>query len=70
MVKIVQPNNALRGQIVSKFGTARNFGDYVGVHESIVSAIINRRRPLNPNEQQRWAEVLGCEIDIFKEQQA
>lgn len=68
MKKIIEPDYGLRLRIVAKFQTARNFGDYLGVHETRVSQIVNRRIRSSKMEANKWAKALNCKVeDIFPE---
>jgi plasmid maintenance system antidote protein VapI len=52
-------NWKLKKKIYEKFQSQSNFAHALNVHESNVSQVIRGRRDLDPDAQQKWAEVLG-----------
>jgi DNA-binding transcriptional regulator YdaS (Cro superfamily) len=49
----------LKKKIVEEFGSQLNFAHEIGLNPSILSQIVLGRRPIDPGEQKRWAEMLG-----------
>ena len=59
-------NKPLKARIFLIKGTQSDFADAVGCHESFVSQVINRRRPIPADQIQKWAKVLKCKpSEIF-----
>ncbi len=59
-------NWLLKVKINEKFGTQADFASVAGIDEPTVSRVIRRRKPLDPDEQRRWANLLGCEVrEVF-----
>lgn len=42
----------------------------LGVHESMISMVINGRRSLTAEEKQRWIEKLGLDAAVFEATEA
>jgi len=62
------PNFLLKIAILQRFGTQRKFARKIRVHESIISGVVKGRINLTPEEQEQWAEKLGCTRgEIFPE---
>ncbi len=59
-------NTRLRLRMLEKFGSQVDFSQVAEVNETIISKVLNGRRKLRPEEQLRWAGLLGCNTDIFK----
>lgn len=59
-------NLELKAAIVRRFGSQANFAAALEVDEPVVSRVIRGRRQLSQDEQQRWADALGCRRNIFK----
>jgi len=56
----------LKARIVEKFGHQWRFAHKIGWHEYDVSAVIRGNRVLSQEEQDQWAQVLGCDLaDLF-----
>lgn len=59
-------NLKLKARIIERFGTQADFGEAIGMDDSLISKIIRGRRTLNPEMQLIWAKALGCNPkDIF-----
>ena len=59
-------NLKLKARIIERFGTQADFGEAIGLDDSIISKIIRGRRTLDPEWQLIWAKALGCDPkDIF-----
>jgi len=58
-------NKVLRLQIIKGFGTQADFAVAAGCDDTMVSKVINGRRLLSPEQQKEWAELLGCNTNIF-----
>ena len=59
-------NRKLKAKIVENFESQANFSQIVKCDETIISRIVRGRRVLPVEIQEKWADVLGCEIkDIF-----
>lgn len=62
----VNMNFKLKARIIERFGTQADFGEAIGIDDSIISKIIRGRRKLDPEKQSVWARALGCDPkDIF-----
>jgi transcriptional regulator with XRE-family HTH domain len=62
-------NLKLKAKIIEQFGTQADFGEAIGIDDSIISKIIRGRRTLNPDKQFEWARELGCKPkDIFADE--
>ena len=60
-------NKMLKARIVEKYGNQFGFAVAAGIHESLVSKVIQGRRNLNGDEQYRWAKILGTDPnEIFQ----
>ena len=59
-------NKGLRLQIIKKFDTQSDFAVAAGCDDTMVSKIVNGRRQLSPEQQARWAKLLGCKTNVFK----
>ena len=55
-------NLRLKGKIVEKFGSQSDFAARLGLHDSVVSQIVRRRRTLPVTKQQDWARLLECRV--------
>lgn len=61
-------NLKLKGKITERFNTGRNFGRVIKQDPAIISKVIHNRIDLPKEEQQRWADYLGCSTqEIFSE---
>ena len=61
-------NWKLKERICEIFRTQIDFAQRIGKSESKVSLIVRGRRVLSPEDKQRWAKLLNCEIeDIFED---
>lgn len=54
-------NQLLKAKIIEKFGTASDFAQELGIHESRISQVVCGRRPLPIEKQQQWAELLDAD---------
>ena len=62
-------NRKLKARIIERFGTQADFGEAIGIDDSIISKIIRGRRTLDPERQLIWAKALGCKPkDIFADE--
>ena len=61
-------NRVLKGKIIERFGSQWRFAQALGVHEGVVSKIVNRRRSLGKTAKQRWAKILKCDPEMFDRQ--
>jgi len=59
-------NRKLKARIIEIFGTQADFAQEIGVDDSFVSKIVRGRRNLPAKEQDRWAKLLGCGTEVFK----
>ena len=59
-------NLKLKIRILEKFDTQSDFAVAAGCDDTMVSKIVNGRRQLSPEMQERWAVLLNCSINIFK----
>ena len=55
-----QKNNWLKSKIMERFDWQTDFADAVGLTDSMVSKVINGRRPLTEEQIKVWAGVLNC----------
>ncbi|MFC1827095.1 DUF739 family protein [Thermodesulfobacteriota bacterium] len=58
-------NQKLKGKIIEVYGTQADFAQAINKDESFVSRIIRKRRNLTEEEQQHWADLLGCMADTI-----
>lgn len=66
-VQMTNLNWELKTAIFKKFPTQADFAFALNVSESVVSRVIRGRRKLPPEEQKRWAKVLGYNAEeLFK----
>jgi plasmid maintenance system antidote protein VapI len=56
-------NLELKGEIVKKHGAMWKFARIVDKPGPVISAVVNGRRKLPPEEKARWAELLGSDVD-------
>ena len=59
-------NLKLKIKILENYGSQVDFAQTLGICESGVSKIVNGRRLLSPEQKEKWAELLGCNTNIFK----
>jgi plasmid maintenance system antidote protein VapI len=59
-------NRRLKARIIEVFGTQADFAQKAGVDDSYVSKIVRGRRYLPEKEATRWAELLKCGTEVFK----
>ena len=60
-------NLALKLKIMQIYGTQSDFAQCIGEDDSMVSRIVKGRRKLDPINQEKWAEALGCKAqDLFQ----
>jgi plasmid maintenance system antidote protein VapI len=60
------PNFALKRRIIEKYGSQADFSPEVGIPENRLSRLINGRDPVKPEQAERIAQALGCEVrEIF-----
>ena len=59
-------NKRLKGKIVEHFGCQVDFAQKAKVDESLVSRVIRGRRELSDDEQARWAKLLRCGKEVFR----
>ena len=52
-------NLELKAQIVRKYGSQANFAQAVKADETVISRVIRGRRPLKPEDREKWARALG-----------
>ena len=64
----MENNRILKAKIIEHFGSQWRFAQSLGIHESVVSKVISRRRPLNDSTKQKWAKALNCDPEIFDRQ--
>ena len=55
-------NLKLKAKIIERFGTQADFGEAVGIDDSIISKIIRGRRTPNLEMQLIWAQLLAGEV--------
>lgn len=53
-------NIVLKLKIMQVYGTQADFAQRIGTDDSLVSRIVRGRRKLDPIEQEKWADALGC----------
>jgi len=53
----------LKFDILRRFPRQFDFAREAGVHESLVSAVINGRRKISREEAERWSRILGCGVE-------
>lgn len=58
--------NALKLEVLKKFGTQFDFAQEADEHFSYVSMVLNRRRQLTGERAERWAEILGVGLDVLE----
>lgn len=51
-------NNKIRGKIIEKFGSQKNFSKAVGLSEQSVTAKLSGKTDLSQDDMQKWAEAL------------
>jgi transcriptional regulator with XRE-family HTH domain len=56
-------NFYLKSLIRQKFITQEDFAQQLGEDSSLVSKVVNNRRQLPPEKQERWAEALGVNTE-------
>jgi len=49
----------LKKRIIETFGSQLNFSIRVGMSPSELSQVIMGRKPIDPGDQKKWAEMLG-----------
>ena len=54
-------NRALKGAIVTRFGSQFNFARTIGEHEATVSRIIRGRFQIDDATKRKWANALGID---------
>ena len=59
-------NQKLKGRIVSEYGSQANFAAVMRLDESLVSRVVQGRRPLAPADVAAWSRALGCGPEIFE----
>lgn len=61
-------NKRLKAKIIEKYGSQFHFARAINSQESVISRVIHGHRLLTPDEQHRWADVLGIgsNNDIFE----
>lgn len=59
-------NKNLRIKIILKYNSQAEFAMVAGFSESKVSRVIAGRMKLTPGQQERWADLLGCSVDVFQ----
>jgi len=59
-------NKKLKAKIFEKFGTQFDFSRAAGVHETLVSRVVQGHRTLTEVERQEWAGLLGADVhEVF-----
>jgi transcriptional regulator with XRE-family HTH domain len=53
-------NLTLKFKIIQIYGTQADFAHRIGTNDSLVSRIVRGRRKLDPRNQEKWADALGC----------
>ena len=53
-------NFKLRERIRNLYRTQADFSQALGIHDSVVSRVINGRHKLSEGEEKRWANMLKC----------
>ena len=53
-------NKQLRVKIIEQFGTQSDFAQALRIDDSAVSRVIRGRRRLRREDEERWADILGC----------
>jgi plasmid maintenance system antidote protein VapI len=61
-------NRILKSKIIENYGSQFEFSLRLGVHETIVSRIVCGKRTLSPEDQKRWASLLGADPQRLFEQ--
>lgn len=51
-------NNKIRGKIIEKFGSQKNFSKAVGLSEQSITAKLSGKTDLSQDDMQKWAEAL------------
>jgi transcriptional regulator with XRE-family HTH domain len=63
-------NLKLKAKIVERFGTQADFGEAIGIDDSIISKIIRGRRTLDSEKQIVWAQALrSTPRELFEKEQ-
>ncbi len=58
-------NRILKAKIIENFGTQADFGQALGVDDSIISKVIRGRRKLTKARAAVWLKVLKCDPSIL-----
>jgi plasmid maintenance system antidote protein VapI len=61
-----KPNLALKTRIIEQYGTQTDFAPEIGMREDRLSRLVNGRDKPKPEQAQRIAAALGCDVgEIF-----
>jgi transcriptional regulator with XRE-family HTH domain len=55
-------NKVLKGKIVERFGSQREFARFIGVHETFISRVVRMHHELDDDTRNQWAAVLDVDV--------